>query len=114
MAMRNRHARRNQQNIGGRVYQMCVLIWRGGESTWHLSPAEFAQRINMYQRSGQRRALFSDSTLLPTTETLRVERIPWAKRIEHERRDSLCRFERVLRPVGYEQNVFLAGLTADR
>ena len=89
MAMNNRFARRDQQNIGGRVYMICVLIRRDDEFSWLQHPAAFAQQVNMLQRYGRRRALFNDNTLLPTSETLRVERIPWEQRTEHEKRDNL-------------------------
>ena len=67
--------------------------------------------INMIQKYQQRRLLFDEKTLLPKLETLRVDAIPLSERTDHQKRDSIGRFERALRTVGYPCNTYLANLT---
>ena len=88
-----------------------VLIRVPEGQQWDLSPNEFAMSANMLQKYHQRRLLFDEKTLLPKEETMRIDAIPIQDRTDHQRRDSLERFESALRPGGYPCNTYLASLT---
>ena len=88
-----------------------VLIRVPEGEHWMLCPNAFANMINMIQKYQQRRLLFDEKTLLPKVETLRIVAIPISERTDHQKRDSIGRFERALHPVGYPCNTYLASLT---